>query len=65
MSKHKVECTCGMKFRSKIEFTQHYLIGLPTVPIRSRLTSKYITEGKINEARAKLREYKAKHQLVK
>ena len=50
-----------MPVKDEREWKVHYMIGLPTVPIRNWRTR--VTERQVNEAKKRLAAYKKKHQL--
>jgi len=56
-----VKCKCGAEFASRKEFNEHYVIGKPTVPIKSKYTSK----ERIDEAKKRLEKYNVEHHVVK
>lgn len=55
-------CSCGIEVNSKQEWFLHYMIGKPSVPIKSRFTK--ITDEQIVSARLRLEDYKRKHVYV-
>jgi len=56
-----VECICGEMFRTIMEYKIHYLIGKPSVPVKSRLSK--ITDEQIKDTKRRLYDYEYNHQV--
>ena len=58
-----MKCLCGLEVNNKKEWYLHYMIGAPSIPIKSRLTKT--TDKQVIDAKLRLKEYKRKHILIK